>query len=500
MSAFRLHEERPTAPIHLMKWNPRIDLNAVALCNNEVWLHRLVEWQKVWSLALVVRSSTTPRPKSRRRQDSLIADIEWRPDGKVLAVAYTTDILNAIEHSCSVVHSSVALIEIESSEVIHVIELPDQHVTSLSWCSRSREDGGVPEEYSNTMLRDGLIHPLKGLTRINARQSTPCVSMRKLTDDNLADLMKVRSTPALSLLAVGTRAGDVLLYALGLLEIRRISVVDPLVTIGSRNHSVCSIGLSDTLGGVTVVHESEPGIQVTTFPLTDVERNCKKLLAIALIYAEVLSFVRYIQDAVSLMLEIWEDINLEIETKLSMYFKKSDAWEARTPSADEFMELLVFGNPSDSLDRFLRDLGEKGLKKLGHSIEATYTSVQKIMVMNLQRVSYHLLFHLNHLKGLSLWREEFYETGIDWQPIQKAIEASGSFLLKVIEFQQVIDLSIRSVKAFFRWLFTVIFRLYGDSASAVPSSTSEIIKISQQDLQLVAEFIEENFEPATART
>lgn len=491
MSAFRLYEEKPTSPIHIMKWNPRIDLNAVALCNDEVWLHRLVDWQKVWSLSLVVRSQSAPKPKSKKRQDPVICDIEWRPDGKILAVGYTKDIVNQADAGIRT-HSSIALIEIETSEVVHVIDLPNQMLTCLCWSSRGKEEAGVPEEYSNTLLRDGLIPPLKGLARINTRQSTPSIAMRKLTDENLTDLMKVRSTSALNILAAGTRAGHVFLYALGLLPVRQIRVSEQ----ESSSCCVHSVGLSGNLSGVNVVHETGDGdFQITTFSLPVIERNCAKILVVSLIYAEILSFIRYMKDAISLMLEIWEDINLEIETKLSMYFKKSDAWEGKTPSSDEFMELLVFGNPSESLEKFLRDLGEKGLKKLGHSIDMTYTSVQKIVVTNLHRVSYHLIFHLNHLKGLALWAEEFHEVGINWTQVQVAVESCGSFLMKVIEFQQVIDTSIRSVKAFFRWLFTVIYRLYGDAGSAVPSSTSETIKISQQDLQLVAEFIEENFEP-----
>lgn len=489
MSAFRIYEEKPTSPIHIMKWNPRIDLNAVALLNDEIWLHRLVDWQKVWSLSLVVRAQSTPKPKSKKRIDPLVSDIEWRPDGKVLAVAYAKDILNSVDAPSSKKHSCIALIEIESSEVIHVIELPDETITCLCWSTCVGEESGIPAEYSNTMLSDGLIQPLKGLARINSRQSTPSICMRKLTDQNLTDLMKVSGTEKLNLLAVGTRNGSLYLYALGLLPVRQVRVFDP-----EPGAVLQSVGLLEDMSGAVVVHQTCSGYEVTTFSLSDVQRNCQKILVVALIHAEILSFIRYMKDAISLMLEIWEDINLEIETKLSMYFKQNDGSDARTPSSDEFMELLVFGNASDSLGKFLRDMGEKGLKKLGHSIEVTYSSVQKIVVLNLQRVCYHLIFHLNHLKGLSLWTQEFDEVGINWPHVQAAIQSCGSFLMKVIEFQQVIDTSIRTVKAFFRWLFSVIFRLYGESGQTVSSATADTIKISQQDLQLVAEFIEENFE------
>lgn len=44
----------------------------------------------------------------------------------------------------------------------------------------------------------------------------------------------------------------------------------------------------------------------------------------------------------------------------------------------------TIGIASPGLDKFLQDLGEKGLKKLGHSVESTYSTVQKLVVLNLE--------------------------------------------------------------------------------------------------------------------
>lgn len=49
--------------------------------------------------------------------------------------------------------------------------------------------------------------------------------------------------------------------------------------------------------------------------------------------------------------------------------------------------------------------------------------------------------------------------------------------------QQVIDVSMRNYKAFFRWLFVVIVRLLDEQTS------SEIVKITQQELTNIAEFL-----------
>lgn len=67
--------------------------------------------------------------------------------------------------------------------------------------------------------------------------------------------------------------------------------------------------------------------------------------------------------------------------------------------------------------------------------------------------------------------------------VTEAIRASCAFLNKCLELQQVIDVSMRNYKAFFRWLFVVIVRLLDEQTS------SEIVKITQQELTHIAEFL-----------
>lgn len=73
--------------------------------------------------------------------------------------------------------------------------------------------------------------------------------------------------------------------------------------------------------------------------------------------------------------------------------------------------------------------------------------------------------------------------GIEENTVTAAIRASCAFLNKCLELQQVIDTSMRNYKAFFRWLFVVIVRLLGEQ------TPSEIVKITQQELGNIAEFL-----------
>lgn len=54
----------------------------------------------------------------------------------------------------------------------------------------------------------------------------------------------------------------------------------------------------------------------------------------------------------------------------------------------------------------IRDLTEKGLKKLGNSIELSYSTIQKLVVKHLHSAIIHVCYHLNVIKGMS--KNTFY--------------------------------------------------------------------------------------------
>lgn len=95
-------------------------------------------------------------------------------------------------------------------------------------------------------------------------------------------------------------------------------------------------------------------------------------------------------------------------------------------------------------DRF----SSQGLKKLGQSIESSYSSIQKLVISHLQRYSaikllhtagqlrsfnQHLflfcgcsgsealLYHLSEVKGMSLWKQKFEPLGLDSAAIEGAV-------------------------------------------------------------------------------
>lgn len=106
----------------------------------------------------------------------------------------------------------------------------------------------------------------------------------------------------------------------------------------------------------------------------------------------------YIDEIVQCIIEAWETALLEMDRKLTNYVNSRPDGVV---SAD-FLELLIFGYAPDPLVKFLtRDLTDKGMKKLGNSIEITYSTIQQLVIRPLHTAILNLSYHLNYLKGMS---------------------------------------------------------------------------------------------------
>ena len=151
-----------------------------------------------------------------------------------------------------------------------------------------------------------------------------------------------------------------------------------------------------------------------------------------------------------------------------------------------FLPCSPRGVTSPELQSFLiHDLTEKGLKKLGNSIENSYTSIQNLALKHLQCVTQSLLYHVTEIHGMSKWYEQFGILGLSEFDLQTAVTSLGSIMLKTQELVHVIEISLRSFKAFFQWLYYIILSL---SDAEIPDFVKQR---SQQEVMLVSGFIQE---------
>lgn len=459
-TAFRqMDEKHVSVDVHLMLWSPKFDLVALSNVQGEVVLHRL-SWQKVWSVA----------PPG---DDVKVTCLAWRPDGKVLAVSYTCGKIN--------------LYDIENTEVLHTIELQGE-ITSLTWINQAIPEGNTwsPEPY----LEDDFSQFLPKLLPLSKSYS-PLNTKGTASEENVEDSKKLKDQKELNLLIASCGKQDIHMFAYGVYPIV-VMAVDQIngVTIDKIHTAAVSQDLRSLVIIAEVSHESDDKsmFKILTYNTSLVASRDKELRMLALKCGQVASLIAYLQLTVQQMSESWEDILMEMDSKLLKFAQEKKATGSGTVSND-FLELLLFGIPSLELKSFLlHELTDKGLKKLGISIETSYTNIQKLVINHLQVVSQSLLYHLSELRGMSQWYDRFGVLGMSTKHIQEAVTAVGSFVLKTSELQQVIDDSIKNFKAFFCWLYVAILQL---SDEKVPA---ELSKMTQHDINFVAQFLTDNFD------
>uniref|UniRef100_A0A670J8H8 Anaphase-promoting complex subunit 4 n=1 Tax=Podarcis muralis TaxID=64176 RepID=A0A670J8H8_PODMU len=401
-----------------MAWSPKRDLIALANKVGEVLLHRLANFQRLWSL---------PPSESTGKEVTALA---WRPDGKILAFALADT-------------KQVILCDVEKPESLHSFSV-DAPITYMHWMEVT-EESSVLTSFYNAEDESNLLLP------------------------------KLPALPKkLNALVLGGNSGFIEIYAYGMYKIATVTGV---------TGSCLTLCLSSDLKSLSVITkvevspESEPEITYFQLDTSLLSTYLPEVTRMARKFTHISTLLQYIKLSLTCMCEAWEEILMQMDSRLTKFVQEKNT---TTSVQDEFMQLLLWGKASLELQALLMNqLTVKGLKKLGQSMESSYSSIQKLVISHLQSGSEALLYHLSELKGMALWKQKYESLGLDATGIEEAITAVGSFILKANELLQVIDSSMKNFKAFFRWLYV-----------------GELKLMTQKDITFVADFLTEHFNEA----
>ncbi|KAL1138965.1 hypothetical protein AAG570_009026 [Ranatra chinensis] len=448
-NAMRQLEERHMATkVDLMVWSNKMDLLALSNAKGEVTLHRL-SWQKVWSLSPPVEGLT-------------VSGIAWRPDGKVIAIAYSNnkDILDKTDYK-----------QVCSSGNEENGGATGGVISCLCW---PEEKGSLTGTSYNNAAQDSASTYLPKLPPI----SRTFGSMTEETNEILEDTKKVMDQTCLNFLLVGTTDGRLTIGVFGLFKIGVLTLPDQ----GSAE--IVGAEISADLKNVFVLAlVGKVRLRLFVYDSDILASYCREIHALAYKHGQLMSLVNYLDNTVHAIVESYENmLLLEMESKLSQY---TDSTEEGTVSAD-FLELLMFGVTSDELATFLlQDLTDKGIKKLGNSIELSHSNIQKLILKHVQAVGQNIAYHLTELRGMARHTERFQVLGVDETAVARSFTENGSFLVKASEVQLVIDDSLKKYKALFKWLYTVMLRI-SDGRTHPDLLFSEI---SQQETAFIADYL-----------
>ncbi|XP_064419595.1 anaphase-promoting complex subunit 4 isoform X2 [Latimeria chalumnae] len=452
MPAFRqVGEKQLPNEIIFMVWSPKRDLIALANKIGEVLLHRLANFHRVWSMP----------PNESTGKD--VTALSWRPDGKILAFSLADT-------------KKVVLCDVEKPEILHSFSV-DIPVTSLHWMEVTEEKSGLSPFYNTEGESNVFLPKLPTLPK-------NCNTAAKIFSEEKSDeIMKLLGDMRLNALVLGGNS-DIEIYAYGMYKI---------ATVPGVPGSCLGLCLSSDLKSMSVIMEvqtspeSEPVITYFQLDTTLLSDCLPEVTRMARKFTHISTLLQYQKLSLTCMCEAWEDILMQMDSRLTKFVQEKNT---TTSVQDEFMQLLLWGKASPELQSLLMtQLTVKGLKKLGQSIESSYSTIQKLVISHLQSGSEALLYHLSELKGMALWKQKYEPLGLDAKGIEDAISAVGSFILKANELLQVIDSSMKNFKAFFRWLYLAMMRMSDDHLV-------ELYKLTYKDLTFVADFLSEHFNEA----
>ncbi|XP_029445787.1 anaphase-promoting complex subunit 4 isoform X2 [Rhinatrema bivittatum] len=418
---------------------------------SSVLLHRLTNFQRVWSLP--------PNENTGKEVTSLA----WRPDGKILAFVLADTM-------------RVILCDVEKPESLHSFSV-DSSIACMYWVEVT-EENSVLTSFYNAEEEANLLLPI--LPALPKNYST---TAKIFSEEKSDEIMKLLGDVRLNALVLGGNSGSIEIYAYGMYKIATITEV-----FGS----CLGLCLSSDLKSLSVITEvsTESTPEITYFQLDTslLSVYLPEVTQMARKFTHISTLLQYLKLSLTCMCEAWEEILMQMDSRLTKFVQ-----EKNTSSSvqDEFMQLLLWGKASPELQVLLMNqLTVKGLKKLGQSIESSYSSIQKLVISHLQSGSEALLYHLIELKGMALWKQKYEPLGLDAKGIEEAITAVGSFILKANELLQVIDSSMKNFKAFFRWLYVAMLRMSEDHV------LPELNKMTQKDITFVADFLTEHFNEA----
>ncbi|KAM9435905.1 anaphase-promoting complex subunit 4 isoform 2-T2 [Clarias gariepinus] len=455
MRAFRqVGEKQLPNPVLYMAWSPRRDLIALANTAGELLLHRLANFQRVWSLA----------PNENTGKE--ITSLAWRPDGKILAFSVGDT-------------KQVVLCDAEKAEILHLFPV-DCPVSCMHWME-VQSDSNSSSSSSSSSSGDSEDESNRFLPKLPTLPKSYSSSSKIFSEEKSDEVTNLLGDVRFNILVVGGPSGFVELYAYGLYKIATLK------GITGTCRSLCLSSDLRSLSVITEIRSTDRNSEIQYIQLdTGLLSSClPELTRMARKFTHISTLIQYLRLSLTCMCEAWEDILMQMDLRLTKFVQEKNT---STQVQDEFLELLLWGHASPELQALLMNqLTVKGLKMLGQSIESSYSSIQKLVISHLQSGSEALLYHLSEVKGMALWKQKFQPLGLDPAAIEDAITAVGSFTLKASELLQVIDKSMKNFKAFFRWLYVAMLRMSEDHVPA------ELNKMTQKDLAFVADFLSEHF-------
>eukprot|EP00833_Pecoramyces_ruminatium_P001704 jgi/Orpsp1_1/1175736/evm.model.c7180000055024.1 len=399
-----------------IKWCPTMDL--LAIINNSykltiyrsTWVEDKFVLQKVWSINSTICQSS----------------IEWRPDGKIIAIGY--------------VDGSLKLIDVETSQIAYSMPYysKNTYITSMTWIEENNKNKIVNESIK-ALSSSSLENYMPFLSKIpNSRQFNITQysgeifsNSSKLGTSLLSEKIK-NEDDKLDVLLLCDNKGHFHMSVFGLFYLGSISlstdtkyeIKNPYIVssyLSSDLHYLSLIVISadsenDILTGelendLNNINKNSSSIDFNkinkkyklykmTFDTVLLYSKKMKIKALAMKLENIISHLSYIYTGIKNMKSEYEGKIKITNDNLKKFGEVMEDFAVFTPPITEFIITFVTGLPTQSVRHYLsNELKERGLKSWERTLDVTYTNIQKLIIEYVQPGCERLLYYLSDLLG-----------------------------------------------------------------------------------------------------
>lgn len=425
--------------INNLCWNSKLDLLAISNVKGEIILQRLF-WKKAWEYPCPFETCS-------------VLKMCWSPNGDCLVVVYS----NFFAH----------FLELENGKLVHEIKLtPAVEIVVVKWrdISQNNKTNKEPLQFRDLLAEFPPWEKVSVSKSGNGATSFTSTFLR----DNIQ----------LSLLLFGNSNGTISLYLNGYFYFATIDIGCELTNLinfdFSNDFNHLCIGYVDSVSEntkCTVLNSKNFTSKIDEF--NNLTHRVGSLMA----------SWQYLESVIKRINDSWEDLLIDVSDKFTKFAKEKWLSDKNSTVGDELIIVAAFGTASPELQSFLtNDLTEKSLKKLIQTLETNYQTLRRLLFSNLNIALSAAFYHITQLR----------EFNNQIEPTCQLIaqNSCASTCLKAREMYNVVDYSLTQLGAFFNWLQKVLLSITEEN---VPPTSSGRQQSSNFDINLVTNFIEENF-------
>ncbi|CAG8510932.1 488_t:CDS:10 [Ambispora gerdemannii] len=445
---------------------PTMDLIAACSVSGEVWVARwFVALEKIWTL-----------PTQRYNAEKVEA-LAWRPDGKVLAIGYSSGV--------------VRLFNVDTNEMIH--ELSQRSAPSpsspLSQSTSNNADSVAGINFL-TWLDDKENNDQEALP-ISQYQDPNYLStypgekyMPRLSTIPGSKISKILGYPSeiddgedtedemnksIDLLVAGDTDGNLHLSVYGIYNLESISLTE---FTKSRNAKILSASVSSDLSllALLILSEDEESDSSSTMAEKKQKRYIELTFGTGLLhthkpeirilsqrYTIIKFLINYIVEGIKKMESQYDHMKESAKAYTEPFQEVLENHEVNTTLRAEFVRLLATGRPSVTMSEYIESrLTKRGLKDWENKGLKSLEQIREFVHDYVRPCCERLLLQITALVGYSKWPQKFEQLGLKEQFVHSCVILIGYLIGRLEELLSVIDNEYQNFMEFQEWLQTGI--------------------------------------------